>query len=69
MAKLPDGVVVFIKAKKTEFEYEYHDLIKCKNCENYMPEIKMCTAWGSWAQDDGFCFKAEKKKEETEDEM
>ncbi len=66
MAKLPDGMVYKYKTieKNTDVEIIAAEMVMCKHCANYLPEIKMCVAWGSWTEEEGYCFKAEKKVED-----
>lgn len=61
MAALPDGTITFYKAKKDGIVLKSQELIKCKNCENYMPETKICEFWGSWTEEDGYCHHGMKK--------
>lgn len=43
----PDGYVSTRKEK----------VIRCKDCEMYEPETKMCECWGAWTEPEGFCHK------------
>ena len=29
----------------------------CKDCDNFNKETDICTLWGSWTNEDGFCHK------------
>ena len=33
-------------------------VVHCKDCENFNKETDICTLWGSWTSEDGFCHKA-----------
>lgn len=33
-------------------------VLHCKDCENFNKETDICTLWGSWTNEDGFCHKA-----------
>jgi len=33
-------------------------VVHCKECENFNKETDICTLWGSWTNEDGFCHKA-----------
>ena len=33
-------------------------IVHCKDCENFNKETDICTLWGSWTNEDGFCHKA-----------
>lgn len=63
MAKLQDGLVVkYIPERKTEtISFTADELILCKSCESYDHETGICTSWGSWTDENGYCYKAEKK--------
>ena len=33
-------------------------IVHCKDCDNFHEETHLCTLWGSWTSEDGFCHKA-----------
>lgn len=61
-------------AKNHEFEHEHFmkmvvlqptvmgEIVCCRNCSKYDEETKMCALWGSWSEDDGYCFRFEKQE-------
>lgn len=64
MAKLPFGVVTLFRGDKTGIECCTTEITLCKDCENFSHETGICTSWGSWTEEVGYCHKSKKKKTE-----
>ena len=69
MAKLPDGVVTFIDDDKTSIHYHTSEIVLCKNCYYFDTETDICTSWGSWTEEKGYCYMGMERKENTDDQM
>ena len=75
--RLPSGWIYTLHPKKNKVEVKQNELILCKNCKHFeydyiadvngVPLIvchEICHKWGCKTREDGFCFLAEKKKED-----
>ena len=54
------------KGKEVGYE-ERGELVRCKDCKYWHPELNFCSRWGNIDDDDinphGYCDRADRKKE------
>ena len=56
----PDGIVSEISPinnSRISTDATAIPVVHCKDCENFNKETDICTLWGSWTNEDGFCHK------------
>lgn len=72
MARMPDGMVVFIEADRREVRIIGHcDLVMCRSCEYYADEpegdVMMCYRGLGWVKPDDYCSRGVPKMGESEE--
>ena len=71
MAKLPNYYKIHTDGHDVALEPIYSELVsvvRCKDCANACEgnECLVCVVWGARCEDNGFCYKGERKGDVTD---